>query len=138
MSRVLFDLVTQHGVSCPGQFAVWLDRLLATTNAHGRDLVISLPNTMMAADGDRLLTGAVEAGWIVRTGFEPNANQIFLGSGGIQGPEIVKLHRRKRAANDTFDYSPASWFNYSPGPKADEARAFVRAMNDNGYREQPG
>jgi hypothetical protein len=126
MSKVLFDLVTQHGICCPTQFAGWLYRLLMTTNAHGRQFIATLPNTMTAADGDRILEGAVEAEWIIRAGFEPNGNQVAIGAGGMQGPDLVRTQRAAvKVPGPGWDsYAPASWFNFAPGPKAAEALAW--------------
>lgn len=136
MSLTLLKLVTESNIGMPRQFAAWLDRLLQTTNAHGKELINVMPQSFMASDVSRLLEGAEEAGWIVRMCFEPSANDVFLGAGGIQGPDLVALNRRRLLTPWGKSYSPAWWFNWAPGQSAHEARDFasrtLASENDNG------
>jgi hypothetical protein len=73
-------------------FGAWLEKCHGWGYAHGAELVDALcdEGSVGSADGDQLLTVAMELAWVKRSGFSPTREQQRLGVGAAWGEYMAK------------------------------------------------
>ncbi len=105
----LYFCIRHYGGSA---FHVWLSKLWNTGFAHGADLADSLHGTDNNHAADRLLSAAVEAGWIL---------QAEKASPTFSQRAFIGLERKRKAA-----YTYPREHGYAPNRAHDGALEYVR------------